>query len=101
MFPFSDTRNAYGDGVYFATSAEYAARQVYAEANTLGRRHVFLCRVLVGQFVLGQKGMRVLPKISTSSRRFYNSAVDDQADPTMFVIFNDTQAYPKYLIVFK
>ncbi|XP_025093182.1 poly [ADP-ribose] polymerase 14-like [Pomacea canaliculata] len=96
-----DQDNAYGDGVYFATSAQYAARQEYAAADGLGSRHVFLCRVLVGQYTQGARGMRFLPEIPNSRGRCYNSAVDDQADPTMFVIFNDTQAYPKYLIVFK
>ncbi|XP_025093185.1 poly [ADP-ribose] polymerase 14-like isoform X2 [Pomacea canaliculata] len=96
-----DSRNVYGNGVYFATSAEHAARQEYAAADDQGRRRVFLCRVLVGQYTRGQKGMRFLPPIPDSKERYYNSAVDDPKDPSLFVVFNDTQAYPKYLIVFQ
>lgn len=31
----------------------------------------------------------------------YDSVTDDINKPTMFVIFNDTQAYPEYLITCK
>nr|KAG5696761.1 hypothetical protein BaRGS_013570 [Batillaria attramentaria] len=40
-------------------------------------------------------------KIPNSSGRLYNTTVDDDTNPTIFVTYSDVQAYPEYLIVFK
>lgn len=40
-------------------------------------------------------------KAPTKNSTIYDSAVDNTDRPTMYVIFNDTQAYPEYLIYFK
>lgn len=64
--------------------------------NEAGERRVFLCRVLVGNSILGTPTMR---GPVDASGKTYDSAVDDLNNPTMFVIFKDVQAYPDYLIV--
>lgn len=92
--------NNYGQGVYFATEAEYSIRDAYATRNSRGDRHIFMCKVLVGEYTVGKPEMRFPPEIPGSNGRHCNSVVDDEKKPSTFVIFSDVQAYPEYLIVF-
>ncbi len=91
---------AYGQGVYFAKQMEYAARDTYSPPTRAGKKFVYMARVLVGDVCKGDSSMRVLPE-SARSRRPFDCAVDDVAQPTIFVIFRDSQAYPEFLIVLK
>ncbi|KAJ8320639.1 hypothetical protein KUTeg_002226 [Tegillarca granosa] len=95
----------HGNGVYFAAHASYSCRPTYSPPDPgTGQRHIYQCKVLTGEFAQGQSGMRVPPnKPSTSgaaSHILYDSVVDDINKPGIFVIFNDTQAYPEYHIIF-
>ena len=90
---------AYGQGVYFAVNANYSASATYSPPDPAGNRHVYLCKVLVGIPTKGNSAMRVLP--TRQGHILYDSATDNPSSPGMFVIFNDTQAYPEYLITFK
>lgn len=75
--------------------------QGYARPDVSGHKRMYLARVLVGDFTQGIAGMIVPPaKSSGSASDLYDSVVDDTANPTMFIIFNDIQAYPEYLIKF-
>ena len=76
--------------------------------NGFGLKTVYQCLVLTGEYVIGDKSyieppLRV-PQVFTftsgSSDR-YDSVVDNPVDPSIFVVFKDTQAYPEYLITFK
>ena len=88
-----------GQGVYFATSFALSAR--YATPTSSGYQHVFQCRVLTGQFALGNPTI-VEPPVRDKSRLvLYDSVVDTVEEPRMFVVFSDAQAYPEYLITFK
>ncbi|XP_033990535.1 poly(ADP-ribose) polymerase family member 14-related sequence 1 [Trematomus bernacchii] len=92
----------YGNGTYFAVNANYSATDTYSKPNANGEKRMYLCRVLTGDFSLGKQGMIVTPaKSGTVSLQKYDSVVDKMANPTMFVIFHDTQAYPEYMITFK
>jgi hypothetical protein len=64
---------------------------------------MYVAKVLVGMSVKGDKKMRVLPKRNDprNPELFYDSAVDDKEDPSIFVTFDDHQCYPEYLITFK
>lgn len=62
---------------------------------------MYLCRVLTGDFALGQKNMITAPVKDSTGIQKYDSVVDNVAKPNMFVIFHDCQAYPEYLITFK
>ena len=53
---------------------------------------MYLARVLVGQYCAGNSGMIV--------QILYESVVNNTADPSIFVVFFDTQCYPEYLITF-
>ena len=45
----------YGKGVYFARDASYSANKTYAVPNARGIQHMFMVRVVVGDFCKGVK----------------------------------------------
>ncbi|XP_026075337.1 poly [ADP-ribose] polymerase 14-like isoform X2 [Carassius auratus] len=90
----------YGNGSYFAVDPNYSA-QGYSAPDANGHKHMYLARVLIGDFTQGKKGLLVPPAKRSNSADLYNSVTDNKSNPTMFVIFNDVQAYPEYLITFQ
>ncbi|XP_023932230.1 poly [ADP-ribose] polymerase 14-like isoform X2 [Lingula anatina] len=88
----------YGRGVYFATQSVYAARDQYARPNSNGERHIYLAKVLTGDYTAGNQSL-IVPPLKQGSQHF-DSVVDDPNNPGIFVIFSDNQAYPEYLITF-
>ena len=65
-------------------------------ASTLtAERHMFMCKVLVGEYTVGNDEMRIPPDKKPGGPR-YNSTVDDDKDPHIFVTYSDVQAYPVY-----
>ena len=87
----------FGQGTYFARDASYSLR--YAMAGDGGRRYMYLVRVLVGQYCVGNSKMIVPPEKHPSRPEIlYESVVDNQVDPCIFVVFYDNQCYPEYLI---
>ncbi|XP_034430831.1 protein mono-ADP-ribosyltransferase PARP14-like [Hippoglossus hippoglossus] len=91
----------YGNGTYFAVRADYSAQDTYSRPNLKGEKCMYLCQVLTGDYALGQRNMVVPPVKSNTSPQSYDSVVDNMANPSMFIIFHDVQAYPEYLITFK
>lgn len=88
--------------MYFAVDAGYSASDTYSRPDGQKHKRMYLCKVLTGEFTRGQGGMRVPPaKQGQQSHILYDSVVDNVGNPTMFIIFNDTQGYPDYLITFK
>ncbi|XP_067289789.1 protein mono-ADP-ribosyltransferase PARP14 [Pseudorasbora parva] len=90
----------YGNGTYFAVDPSYSA-QGYSKPDAKGHKRMYLARVLVGDFTQGKAGLPVPPAKSSNSADLYNSVVDQINNPSMFVIFNDVQAYPEYIITFQ
>ena len=88
----------YGNGSYFAMGAAYS--NGYAKPDAQGNKRMYLALVLVGDHTLGQAGM-IVPPAKGVTTDLYDSVTDNVAKPTMFVIFNDVQAYPEFLITFK
>ncbi|KAL7391183.1 hypothetical protein ABVT39_005598 [Epinephelus coioides] len=89
-----------GNGSYFAVNPVYSA-QGYAKPDTKGHKRMYLARVLVGDFTNGRSGLITPPsKNSGNAADLYDSVADNSSNPTMFVVFNDIQAYPEYLITF-
>ncbi|XP_076460377.1 protein mono-ADP-ribosyltransferase PARP14-like [Babylonia areolata] len=91
----------YGEGVYFAVESHYSTHSTYSPSDpkdTSGKRYIYQCKVLVGHAVQGTRDLRVLPPREGSI--LYDSAIDKLTNARMYVIFNDTQAYPEYLITF-
>uniref|UniRef100_A0A8C3TNS1 Poly [ADP-ribose] polymerase n=1 Tax=Catharus ustulatus TaxID=91951 RepID=A0A8C3TNS1_CATUS len=91
----------FGNGTYFAVNASYSAYDIYSKPDANGKKYMYLARVLVGEYSLGKKGS-VTParKDVNNSVDLFDSSTDNINQPSMFIIFNDIQAYPEYLITF-
>uniref|UniRef100_A0A3P9IVG1 Poly [ADP-ribose] polymerase n=1 Tax=Oryzias latipes TaxID=8090 RepID=A0A3P9IVG1_ORYLA len=90
---------AFGKGSYFAVDPAYSA-QGYAKPDNQGHKRMYQARVLVGDFTQGNSGLIVPPSKSGQSADLYDSVTDNKNPPSMFVVFNDIQAFPEYLITF-
>ncbi|XP_063777140.1 protein mono-ADP-ribosyltransferase PARP10 [Pseudophryne corroboree] len=91
----------YGQGVYFAVEAAISTLDIYSPPSGEGKKFVLVAQVLTGEFVQGKPDMRTPPIVPNSDAdvpRRYDSLVNRLQKPSIFVIFNDTQAYPQYLI---
>ncbi|XP_056407606.1 protein mono-ADP-ribosyltransferase PARP10 [Hyla sarda] len=91
----------YGHGVYFAVESTISARDIYSPPSSEGNKYILVAQVLTGEFTAGKEDMKT-PPIKTDTvgdvPQRYDSLADHLQDPAIFVIFNDTQAYPQYLI---
>ncbi|XP_042362376.1 LOW QUALITY PROTEIN: uncharacterized protein parp10 [Plectropomus leopardus] len=89
----------YGQGVYFAVNSALSVQDQYSPPNADGHKFVFVSKVLTGDYTKGCHSMKAAPLKETGDIPLrYDSVTDDITKPTMFVIFNDTQAFPEYLI---
>ena len=101
MYTLSLLGNVYGRGVYFARDASGAANDRYSPRDNNGHKHMYLARVLVGEYTVGKKDLIVPPpKDPTKPGVLYDSVVDNQEHPRVFCIFQDSQVYPDYHIEF-
>ncbi|MGH0125444.1 UNVERIFIED_CONTAM: hypothetical protein FKN15_031942 [Acipenser sinensis] len=91
----------YGQGTYFAKNASCSAR--YAIESKSGHSYMFLAMVLVGKSAVGKQSFRRPPPLDPDSPTsdLYNSCVDKEQQPQMFVIFDSCQCYPYFLIHYK
>ncbi|NXU15688.1 PAR14 polymerase, partial [Pardalotus punctatus] len=91
----------FGNGTYFAVNASYSAHDTYSKPDVNGRKYMYLARVLVGEYSQGVKGsITPASKDASNSVDLFDSSTDNVSQPSMFIIFNDIQAYPEYLITF-
>uniref|UniRef100_A0A2K6GZJ4 Poly [ADP-ribose] polymerase n=1 Tax=Propithecus coquereli TaxID=379532 RepID=A0A2K6GZJ4_PROCO len=89
----------YGQGVYFAKRASLSVQDQYSPPNADGHKAVFVARVLTGDYGQGHRSLRAPPlRASGHVLLRYDSAVDSLGQPSIFVIFHDTQALPTHLI---
>lgn len=88
----------YGEGSYFAVNASYS--DVYAKKDANSSQFIFLVKVLVGTYTKGDSSYRRPPpkQPSNPSSDLYDSCVDDEYNPTIFVVFDTDQFYPEYII---
>lgn len=104
VLPISDiffllSATAYGQGVYFAVKSELSLNNRYSPPNADGHKFVFMSRVLTGDYTKGHPSMKTAPLKQSGDVPFrYDSVTDNIDNPEIFVIFNDTQAFPEYLI---
>lgn len=89
----------YGKGVYFAVNAEYSAKR-FSPPDAAGLKRLYVVSVLTGRYTVGNANMISPPPRGADPTDCYDSLVDNQQRPSMFVIFHDDQAYPQYLITF-
>ena len=97
------TATAFGEGVYFAVNASYSSSNNYSPPDTNGNKHIFLALVLTGEYTVGKSGLKVAPAKDPkkSTVILFDSVVNNQSNPSMYVIFYGAQCYPEYLITFK
>ena len=62
---------------------------------------MFVCKVVVGKYTLGKGNMKVAPPLQAGSKDVFDTLVDNETAPTIFVAMTDAQVYPEYLITFK
>lgn len=86
-------------GVYFAQDVLYSANDTYSPPDHKKQKNMYMCKVLVGDFTQGDSSFKVPPP-KGKSHILYDSVVNDVKNPKIFVIFQDAQAYPEYLIKF-
>lgn len=104
VLPISDiffllSATVYGQGVYFAVKSALSLNDRYSPPNADGHKFVFVSRVLTGDYTKGCRSMKTAPLKECGDLPFrYDSVTDNMDNPEMFVIFNDTQAFPEYLI---
>eukprot|EP00076_Gallus_gallus_P024047 XP_015146091.1 zinc finger CCCH-type antiviral protein 1 isoform X2 [Gallus gallus] len=90
--------NLYGKGSYFASDASYS----HGYCQSAGKSTImFMARVLVGDYAQGKEHYVRPPAKLVGGFQFYDSCVDDVANPSIFVIFEKNQIYPEYLIEYK
>ena len=94
----SATGAVHGDGVYFARDASYSHN--YAVKLPGGRRQMLVASVALGRCTKGRKGERMPPLLPESQFDRFNSFVNDEANPSIFVVQDGSQAYPKYRITY-
>ena len=89
-----------GQGCYFARDASYS--NGYASADPQQQKHMYLVRVLTGQYTVGSHTMMVAPPKDPNDPTVpFDSVVDNMANPSIYVVFFDADAYPEYLITYK
>nr|XP_033814079.1 protein mono-ADP-ribosyltransferase TIPARP [Geotrypetes seraphini] len=91
----------YGQGSYFARKASYSHN--FSKQSSKGVHYMFLAKVLTGRYTVGNHTMRrpppLNPGIMTSD--LYDSCVDNYFEPQIFVIFNDDQSYPYFVVQYE
>ena len=92
---------AYGKGAYFARDASYS--HGYASPDGNGYRRMYLARVLTGEYTVGNSSMIVPPPKNPSkdSAVLFDATVNNQSNPTIYVVYKDPQSYPAYLMTYK
>ena len=93
----------YGNGVNFALDAFLSAYHQYSPPDANGWRYMYLTRVLVGEYTVGRQGLITPPARNAGGdpTDTYDSVVDQNPNPQIFVVFYDWQCYPEYLITFQ
>ncbi|XP_066565527.1 protein mono-ADP-ribosyltransferase TIPARP isoform X2 [Amia ocellicauda] len=91
----------FGQGSYFARKAIYSHN--FSKRSPKGVHYMFLAKVLTGKFTVGNPTMRRPPPLNSSdaSSDLFDSCVDNWIDPQIFVIFNDDQSYPYFIIQYE
>ena len=92
---YSNNVTAFGHGVYFACQASFSDR--HCSNKPTSTRLVFLAKVLVGSYTVGNPSMASPPEMETNGGML-GSCVDDVQKPSVFVVFDKSQYYPAYLI---
>jgi hypothetical protein len=86
-----------GVGIYFALNASYS-NCGYVLQNGDKSKEMIVCRVACGRDAPGLHGMKRPPLLPKSTAESYDST---SRLPTMYVVYDNAQAYPEYIIKYK
>uniref|UniRef100_A0A8C8RWJ6 TCDD inducible poly(ADP-ribose) polymerase n=1 Tax=Pelusios castaneus TaxID=367368 RepID=A0A8C8RWJ6_9SAUR len=91
----------FGQGSYFARKASYSHN--FSKRSPKGIHYMFLAKVLTGRYTVGNHTMRRPPPVNPGSitSDLYDSCVDNYFEPQIFVIFNDDQSYPYFVVQYE
>ncbi|XP_050414291.1 protein mono-ADP-ribosyltransferase PARP12 [Patella vulgata] len=87
----------YGKGCYFGKTSKISSDY----CDRLGK--MFVARVLLGDYTNGHT-LFTRPPLKDPSNPcsdLYDSCVDNTIDPKIFILFNNNQVYPEYLVTFQ
>ncbi|XP_073253275.1 protein mono-ADP-ribosyltransferase PARP12-like [Porites lutea] len=91
----------YGKGSYFACKAGYSHGYTANQFISSSHKHMFLARVLVGSYTSGNSSLtRPPPKDPTNPHVLFDSCCDYKTSPSLFVVFENGQSYPEFLITY-
>ena len=92
----------FGKGSYFAVDASYSHCYANATRDEQSSQFMFLAKVLVGLYVKGERNYQRPPRKEPSNPAsdLYDSCVDNESNPKIFVVFDKDQFYPEYLITY-
>lgn len=88
----------FGKGSYFALEASYS--DAYSAKGAGDVRKMFMVKVIVGSYVVGQHDTLRPPAKDPKDplSPLHDSCVNSITKPTIFVVFERSQAYPYYII---
>mmetsp|Transcript_7027 Transcript_7027/g.22966 ORF Transcript_7027/g.22966 Transcript_7027/m.22966 type:complete len:155 (+) Transcript_7027:6119-6583(+) len=72
----------------------------YSAPDDSDTQHLFVCRVIVGVPCKGRDGAPAPDVRNNETLELYDTTVDDVEKPSVYVTYNDHQAYPQYLVKF-
>ncbi|KAK3894674.1 hypothetical protein Pcinc_001574 [Petrolisthes cinctipes] len=85
----------YGQGAYFSNNASLSFG--FCRPDPCGLRYMFVVRVMVGSYTVGDSSM-VRPPINPVTSTLYDSTVDNLRRPSIFVKYEKQEYYPEYII---
>ena len=89
--------------MYFAVNADYSFQERFSPPDENGYKYIYISLVLTGEYTKGSQDMIVPPPKNPNQNNaiLYDSLVNNENSPTIFVVVKDNQAYPQYLVVCK
>ena len=99
---FMSKTSAWGRGVYFTKDVWYAedyAASPFSAIDDASVKVVLLENVCVGEACVGSRNLYP-PPLKPKSTRHFDSTVNRLEDPSIWVTYNDGQAYPMYVCTF-
>ena len=89
---------AYGQGSYFAVNSSKS--HCYAKEDNKKSKFMFVAKVLAGSYTEGKSSYQRPPSKNPGNPAsdLYDSCVDNMSSPSIFVIFQNDQLYPEYII---